>query len=359
MPKLDESAGTRRLLQLCGGYFLSYIATGVAVKYFISGPPDMALNKFIVKRNLAANGIVLLFVLVAGWVHLASVRRVKIGPLSVPSELAYIIPSGICTGIIIPTTTLMYTLPISIMVAMVMMRGSVIVAGRVVDAILIRQGLLKKKVYAEENVAVVLAMAAVAVAANVFDAKGAFDFLGNAQAVVVFSAYIAAYAIRIYIMNYYKTTRSPTAPHDSRGFFAIEQIAASGTLLAFGILAWNAPSWFGVVDTRLDQFRETITHLSPRAMLAGVPFGIGAFFAVFIFLFKGRTATFAGLVNRLTSLLAGITATVIVALTFGNKWPTKWQWMSVVLIVGAVYFLTRAEKLRSRELAAEQAESTH
>src|SRR6185436_5576407 len=97
------------------------------------------------------------------WYRLKSNGHVRLGPLSFPREFLYIIPSGVCTAVVIPTTTLMYTLPISVMVAMVMMRGSVIVIGRAVDAIQIRQGILKKKVYREEDIAVLFALAAVAV----------------------------------------------------------------------------------------------------------------------------------------------------------------------------------------------------
>lgn len=356
MSTTDASAGTRRLLHLCAGYFASYVVTGVALKYFIDGRegfPNLGGITFLLNSTLASNGVVLIVIFAFGWIRLKSNRLVKVGPFRLPSELAYIIPSGICTGIIIPTTTLMYTLPISIMVAMVMMRGSVIVTGRVVDAILIHQGILKKKVYAEENVAVILAVAAVAVASNVFGSKGGFDFVRNTEAVTIFLFYIVAYAFRIYIMNYYKNTRAEGVPHDSRGFFALEQLAATATLIVMLVLALNATSWFSVYDARFDELRTAVTHLDPGAMLAGVPYGILAFFSVFIFLYKGRTATFAGLVNRLTSLVAGIVATVVFAGCFGGRWPTQWQWFSVALIVAAVFFLTRAEKRRTAELAAE------
>ena len=65
------------------------------------------------------------------------------GKLEFPSELLYIVPSGICTAVVIPTTTLMYMLPISVMVAMVIMRASVIIISRVVDAIQIHQNILR------------------------------------------------------------------------------------------------------------------------------------------------------------------------------------------------------------------------
>ena len=88
-------------------------------------------------------------------------------------------------------------------------------------------------------------------------------------------------------------------------------------------------------------------------MLSGIPYGIIAFFSVFIFMFKGRTATFAGLVNRLTSLLAGTTATLVMFFLFKAKFPSVQDWVSVGFILVAVWFLTRAEKLRIAELAKE------
>jgi len=84
-------------------------------------------------------------------------------------------------------------------------------------------------------------------------------------------------------------------------------------------------------------------------VLSGIPFGAVAFFSVFLFMFPGRTATFAGLVNRLTSLVAGTTATVLLAIFFGNKMPTTQEWLSLGFIFVAVYFLTRAEKKRVAE----------
>jgi len=97
-------------------------------------------------------------------------------------------------------------------------------------------------------------------------------------------------------------------------------------------------------------FGEAIRHPNPAAVFSGVPYGIVAFFSVFIFMFKGRTATFAGLVNRLTSLVAGTTATLILAVFFRTKFPTAQDWISLLFILVAVYFLSRAEQRRTAEL---------
>ena len=49
----------------------------------------------------------------------------------------------------------------------------------------------------------------------------------------VLTAYIIAYDVRLYIMNYFKNTRSFAATLDNRGVFAIEQVVASLTSTLF------------------------------------------------------------------------------------------------------------------------------
>src|SRR5205823_9308933 len=159
------AASTRRLLELCVAYFVFYVMTGVLVKLY-TGMPDAPLYHrditYLANNTIGGAVFALAIVVAMRWFRLHSNRPVQVGPFKVPSELAYIIPSGICTAVVIPTTTLMYTLPISVLVAMVIMRGSVIVISRVVDELQIRQGILQKRVYHEENLAVMFALLAVA-----------------------------------------------------------------------------------------------------------------------------------------------------------------------------------------------------
>jgi hypothetical protein len=344
-------------LWLCLGYFVFYVITGLTVKYFIgseaNGLPGMPGMKFLVYSTAGGAGIALSVVLAMRWYRLGSDRRWRIGPLNLPAEARYIIPSGVCTAVVIPTTTLMYSLPISVMVAMTIMRGSVILISRGVDAVQIRQGILDKKVYWEENVGVVFALAAVGVHLVIAaPGSGSFDFLTNPAAITILGAYITAYAIRIYIMNYYKNTRPKGVKLDNKAFFGIEQIAASVTLVIVVVVLVAAADSLG---WRATEIREAIVDPLPLwnwAILAGGAFGVVSFFSVFIFMFKGRTATFAGLVNRLTSLLAGTAATLLFALGFSGRWPAQQDWIALVFIIAAVAFLGRGERRRAAELAA-------
>jgi hypothetical protein len=357
MWKTSEGS-TARLIQLCMGYFFFYVITGITVKYFTGsaalGYPGMKEIEYLVYNTMGGNFIALSVALILRWYRLTSNKIIIWGKIRFPQEILYIIPSGICTAVVIPTTTLMYLLPISVMVAMVIMRASVIIISRVVDAIQIKQGILKKNVYWEENIAVVFALLAAAV--NIFNvAPGDFDFVHSPAAMIILGSYIVAYSIRIYIMNYYKNTRAKGVKLDNNGFFAIEQIDASVVMFGVGYMLFHSVDWLSATNEQFFIFHNAIAHPQPlwyAAIFAGFAFGLVAFFSVFIFMFKGRTATFAGLVNRLTSLVAGTTATLISYFLFQGKFPKPQDWISLVFILIAVGFLSRAEKKRIQELAA-------
>lgn len=350
---------TGRLIQLCIGYFVFYVITGITVKYFLGpaslGFPGMKGMEFLVYSTLGGTSICLFVVLAFRWYRLQSNHLITVAGMTFPVECLYIVPSGILTAVVIPTTTLMYTLPISVMVAMVIMRASVIVVSRIVDAIQIRQGILKKKIYWQENVAVGFALVAASV--HIFWARGkGFDFVNNGVAVTIFCSYIVAYALRIYIMNYYRNTRGEGVKYDNKGFFAVEQISASTTLLLVTLFVVASPGLLGWNFSQVELFNSAIFDPLPQwewAALAGTAFGFAAFFSVFLFIFKGRTATFSGLVNRLTSLIAGTAATVIFWLVFNPmKAPKTRDWISLAIILIAVGFLTAAERKRAKELTA-------
>lgn len=344
---------TERLLQYSFSYFGLYVITGYLAKYFAK-TLGMGGNTYTVYNTIGGMLICNLIVLLWGWYKFKSTDRVNFLGMDMPREFFYIIPSGICTAVIIPTTTLMYVLPISVMVAMIIMRASVIIISRIIDTIQIKQGVLKKTVYWEENVAVIFALIAVSIK-FIYVKPGDFDFLGNAAAMTILGAYLTAYSIRIYIFNYYKNTRKPGAVYDTKGFFAVEQIASSlaliiaGTVFFYSIdLAAADPKTFAF------QFKDSLVNtpaLWKEGVLSGLPFGAAAFFSVFLFMFKGRTATFAGLVNRVTSLVAGTVATLVVWwLIAGQKPPAMEDWFGLAAIFVAIYFMGKAEQKRACEL---------
>lgn len=353
-----KEGSTGRLIQLCIGYFIFYVIYTVNVKYFTDDKAisiNMNQMEYLVYSTLGGMFTAILIVIVKRWYKLKSNKVIKWGIFSVPEETKYIIPSGLMTAIIIPTTTLLFTFQMSVMVAMVIMRASIIIISRAVDSIQISQGILHKKVYKEENTAVFFALLALTV--NLFWVKsGDVAVLTNTAVVSILLIYIAAYSIRLYIMNYFKNTRAKGVPLDNAGFFGIEQIAALFFVGLMGGSLFFLSQMFNWDVPQLTLFRDSIINPNPEwnwAVISGFAFGIVAFFSVFLFMFKGRTATFAGLVNRLTSLVAGTTATLISFVLLGGRFPKIQDWISLIFILIAVFYLSIAEKKRTEELKAE------
>jgi len=338
----------KTLIQLCSGYYFFYVITGVAVKWFTSskaqGFAGMNDVEYLVYSTILSSLFCVGIVLVSGWLKRVEWARHR-------RELAVIFVSGVCTAFIIPATTLLFAMPISVMVAMVIMRAGVLIVSRCVDAILIYQGLLKKKVVWEENAAVVMALAALslrpvlALTVHSGAVSKHFEFLSSSIAVGILSVYLLSYFIRLYIMNYFKNQAGRTSSIDNRAFFAAEQIFASATMLVAGCIAfWSADK--AEPGSFLWKYVHSFTTPHPEwksAAFSGTAYGMVAFFSVFIFMLRGRTATFAGLANRLTSLIAGTTATLLSWLFFAGELPARADWVSLAMIFGAVGLLYRSE----------------
>lgn len=327
------------LLALCAGYFAFYVLTGVSVKYFqgpaSAGYPGLADGTFLIYSTAGGSGLCLIICVALGWFKLGSGRTTTLFGVTMPEELRALIPSGICAAVIIPATTLLYSLPISVMVAMVMMRGSIIIVSRLVDTVLVLQGKRKSAVRWEENAAVAFALLAVMI--PLFQSS---DLELNTAAVLIFVSYVGAYAVRLYLMNRFKLEG---LKGDSRFYFAGEQAVASVVLLlAAGMIAAG-----GLATPLGDSMRAAWLappSVWPLALMAGAAYGMVAFFSVFIFLQPGRSATFAGLVNRLTSLVAGTVATACSHFWLGGRAPANADWMALAVIGIAVGFLALGER---------------
>jgi len=378
-----EEGSTGRLIQFCLAYFLFYIVTGVTLRYFqfVQGGPRLDGMEFVFYSTLGGSSIALGISIALRWYRFKSSYRTIFMGRDIPREVFYIIPSGVLTAVVIATTTLMYSFEgLSIMVAMIIMRASVIITSRIVDGIQSLQGLLKRKVYWQENVGVVLAIIAAGVPvfwpeiqrmyqddpSATIDMSAQFAFLHNTAALITFGSYISVYAVRIYLMNYFRNTRPKGIPQDNKGFFALEQFSASGTLFLVTVailiasgLGWNPAQvqfFTGAVRDFFTAGRSTGMHASwvpYGATVAGMFFGGAAFFSVFLFLFKGRNATFSGLVNRLTSVVAGVAVTLIMWIVYGHRFPGHSDWVALALIVAAVVMLGQAEQRRRVELVKE------
>lgn len=270
-----------------------------------------------------------------------------------PREYRWLLVSGICTAVVIPTTTLMYGLldpktgeMLPVTVAQPLMRASLIVTSLLVDIVLLFRGISKKKLVWQEVVAAVFAFGTVWYAMQ-DGGPDKFNFVNSHAALVIMGLYIGFYTVRQYCMGHYTNTQGD---YDIKGFFAVEQAFAAITVVIVTgvILGW--PELFGWQnDPRVLAARSVFDPEhgpSGGAMLSGIPYGIAAFFSVFMFVFKGKNRTFAVLSNRLASLVAApLAAFVFITVFFGKMKPAEFKALGFVII--ALAFMAWGEIARA------------
>lgn len=336
--KLAPVGSTGRLVQYSLASFFLYLLYGLGVKYFqgakMDGFPGFTDIEFLFFSTIGSAICCLSIIFAAGWWRFRWTLR----------EILPMVLSGTCTTLVIPAATLLYLLPVSIMVAMVIMRGSIIVITRLLDLVFGNQS----RVSWPENVAAAFALASVSF--YLFFARHSdFDFLQSRAALSILGIYILGYGARLYLMNYFKFSHHFRSSLTNQNFFAVEQLTVAFWIFVAFLFIHLPGNNSGLAE--LSRLTDEPPPLWPWAVVAGFPFGISACFTAFLFMFEGRTSTFSGLASRTSTLLAGTISTLLFALLFGGKWPKATDWISLLLVLTAVYFLALGE-IRSKSRGA-------
>jgi hypothetical protein len=324
-----------------------------ALGYFLCYAPYSALTKVVSQGQLpgmsgGVSGLALLpittvssliamvgFLSVMGWWRYAGHRLVLGVRVPLPGRWTFL--SGLCTAAIIGTTTLAYTFSgISIVFMMLLMRGGVLVIAPLVDA------LSRRRVQWYSWVALSLSLAALLVAV----AEGASYELTLAAAADV-TVYLSAYFIRLRFM-------SQLAKSDEQGanirYFVEEQMVA--TPMIVGTLALLALLGGGPV---LGEIRwGFIGFWQSGAVLAGIGIGLlSQWTGIFggLILLDGRENTFCVPVNRASSVLAGLLATLALWFFAGGRPLPSMELLGAALVLGAMAVLV-VPVLRARRAAA-------
>ena len=310
------------------GYFACYAPYSALTKGLSSGSlPGMAapISGFALLPSTAIASLVgmLVFLSAMGWWKHAR-RRVVLG-VSVPFPSVWTFLSGLCTAAIIPTTTLAYTFGgVSIVFMMLLMRGGVLVIAPIVDLV------TKRKVRWFSWVSLGLSLAALLAAL----ADGASYEITLIAAVDV-AVYLLAYFIRLRFMSRLAKSDDPDA---KLRYFVEEQMVATPALVA--TLAVMALVGRGEL---LAQVRWGFTDLWASgvgwvAILVGLlSQGTGVFGG--LILLDKRENTFCVPVNRASSVLAGLVATLVMGAFAGGKGLAGSEMVGAVLVMGAMTVL--------------------
>jgi hypothetical protein len=215
-----------RIWFLALGYFAFYIPYSALTKALSLGQlPGMraSISGFLLLPATAVATTVVLLILVTwggGWAYLD--RRTIFG-LSAPVVRVRTLISGVATAVIIATTTLNYTfVGISILFALLLMRGGVLILAPVVDT------MLRRRVDGGSWVALGLSVLALGIA---------FAEVSGYQMTVVaglnIAAYLIGYSIRIPNMTHIAKSSDPAL---NRRYFHEETLVAAIALTAIPAL---------------------------------------------------------------------------------------------------------------------------
>ncbi len=346
---LQEKLAVFGIAALCFGYFAAYVPysmmTKMVTRGLFAGMHGEGFTGFQIQpvAVFASTVGMLTFITLAGWWKHCT--HSKVLGLSLPRPQWFTFISGLCTAVQIITTTLAYTFTgISIVFAMLLMRGGVLVMAPVVDTVARRR---KRHIYWPSWVAALLSLGALIVA---FAGKA-----GTAMTVIAaidIGFYLFGYFFRLLFMS---NRAKGDDPVERRRYFAEEQLTANivlfSALIIIGVVgstmvADSIPGqiWYGFNVVPKSGY---LVHI----LLIGIfSYGTGLFGSL-IYL-DPRENTFTVPANRSSSIIAGVIATYLLAIFFGQSYPSANQLLGVALIIGAIVFLTWRASIQKRKAAA-------
>jgi protein-tyrosine-phosphatase len=318
-----------RIWWLALGYFAFYAPYSFFVKILttqmwpgIEGP----VSGFrILPAVVISTAVVLLAIITyQGWWKYAS-RRECLG-FSLPSAPAILLLSGFGTAVIIATTTLTFTFTgVSILFALLLMRGGVLLIAPSVDL------LFRRRVRWFSWAALALTIPALAIA--LLDVN---NYRVTTVAALAIGAYLCGYLLRLPCLTSLAKQQDDEV---TRRYFVNESVVAIFFLITIPLVL----ALIGQGELMLELRRGFVdiagSSVTIPAILIGALYGGLYCFGTLIYL-DSRENTFCIPLNRASSLLAGLVATMGLALLFGQALPSQAQLGCASLIVLALLFLS-------------------
>ncbi len=257
------------------------------------------------------------------WQDAARARPWRPGGLLLPRPRPGTWLAGLCVAGISASTTLAFTFDgVSIVLALLLMRGGILVMAPVIDAL---QG---RGIRPRAWLGFALTLAALLLSLR-----------GNAGGgiprgcAVVLAVYFVSYFVRFWLMT--RLAKSPD--HLANRRFLIEEQMVGNALLVIGILALAAKGGAGAAG----ELRRGLLGLWGDAGLCAALLAMGlcsagtGMFGTLVFL-DPRENTFCVPLNRAASLLAGVLASLLLWALFGTSAPRAAELAGVGLVVAAL-----------------------
>lgn len=337
-----------------------YAIWGLAFGYFACYAPYSALTKALTDPKLIGRLVpgmekplgsfeilpiasmaalvgVMTFITLKGWWRVTCKKKILGMMVSCPNRWTFM--SGLCTGLIVATTTLAYTFEgVSIVFVMLLLRGGVLIIGPIVDF------MAKRNVRWYSWVGSMLSIVSllVAFAEKAGASESIIAFLKQAAAsisvpcAINVGIYILSYFVRLRFMS--KIAKSADEEANTRYFVEEQMVATPFVVLVLGIAAI-----FGQGPVIEEVRAGFTTFFSSPVVMQGILVGLlssgTGIFGGLILLDK-RENTFCIPVNRSSSILAGVVASFILLVWLGAKAPSNGELWGAGIIILAILFLT-------------------
>ncbi|MFO0567069.1 MAG: hypothetical protein U0263_15480 [Polyangiaceae bacterium] len=334
---MAEAKGGVSIWAYAFGYFACYVPYSALTKALSDGLlPGMRKGisgfELLPVANLASLVGMFVFLSAMGWWRFAGRRKVFGVELPLPGLWTFL--SGICTAVIIATTTLAYTFEgVSIVFMMLLMRGGVLCIAPIVDFV------SRRPVRWFSWLALALSMGALLVA-----------FFGGSKSSLAMT-FIASLDVIFYLLGYFVRLRFMSRiaksddPNVTKRYFVEEQMSATPlVVLVLGICALIGEGRI-LLDIRHGFTSYWSSGYAGVTLLVGVlSQGTGIFGG--LILLDRRENSFCVPVNRASSVLAGLLASLGLALFVGLRMPGRAELFGATLVVLAIVALSLPTFLR-------------
>ncbi len=317
------------------GYFIFYTPYSGLIKVITAAPlpgQGSAISGFELLPSTVLATALTMFAIITllGWWKYAG-RREFFG-YSIPFPSGWMWLSGFSTAIIIATTTLAYTFSgISILFALILLRGGVLILAPLVDT------LFKRKIRWFSWCALALSFLALGVALSDVN-----NYQMTAIAVLNTAAYLTGYLLRLPCMTKVAKSGDENA---ARRYFVEEQMVAMPTLLGIPAIFALVGQGSIMIDLRHGFTTFWGSNLIIPALMVGAFYAALCVFGTLVYLDR-RENTFCIPLNRCSSLLSGLVASYALFYLYDIKPPSTAQLASTSLLAVALLFLSPLHHIR-------------
>lgn len=321
------------------GYFACYIPYSLFTKIMSKGllpslDEGMAGFSILPVTALATLCTMIILVSILGWWKYAT--HSKVLGINMPHPTKWTLLSGIFTSLIIGTTTLAYTFEgVSIVLAMLLMRGGVLIIAPIIDTI--------TKRHVRWFSWIGLAGALVALLVPIFDVKG---FHIPVLLAIVIGIYLLSYFMRFQFMS--RNAKSDKKEVNLR-YFVEEQMVSTPVLVLILIIFSFLQGDIGESVRYGFTAHWNQPYLWALILIGALSQGTG-FFGTLVFLDKSENS-YCIPVNRSSSILAGVIAAFLLSLFPNQGLPRSSQLIGAGIIIVSILFLTIPPMLEKKKKA--------